>query len=41
MVYVVENTNPRNQGFSDLNEGRGKVLRMGAYSEEVLTSCTG
>lgn len=36
MVYEVENTNGGNKAYSGLNEGRGKVLRMGAYSEEVL-----
>jgi len=37
MVYVVENKTHGNKAYSGLNEGRGKVLRMGAYSEEVLT----
>lgn len=37
MVYVVENLTYGNKGYSGLNEGRGKVLRMGAYSDEVLT----
>ena len=37
LVYVVENKTHGNQAYSGLNEGRGKVLRMGAYSEEVLT----
>ncbi len=36
LVYEVENTNGGNKAYSGLNEGRGKVLRMGAYSEEVL-----
>jgi hypothetical protein len=36
MVYIVENLTYGNKGYSGLNEGRGKVLRMGAYSEEVL-----
>ncbi len=36
MVYEVENTNGGNKAYSGLNEGRGKVLRMGAYSDEVL-----
>jgi hypothetical protein len=36
MVYVVENKTYGNKGFSGLNEGRGKVLRMGAYSPEVI-----
>ena len=37
MVYVVENVTHGNQAFSNLNEGYGKVLRYGAYSDEVLT----
>jgi len=36
MVYIVENITTGYRAFSGLNEGRGKVLRMGAYSEEVL-----
>jgi len=36
LVYIVENTTNGYKAFSGLNEGRGKVLRMGAYSEEVL-----
>jgi len=36
MVYVVENQTQGNRAYSGINEGRGKVLRMGAYSEEVL-----
>ena len=35
-VYILENKTHRNQSFSNLNEGYGKVLRYGAYSEEVL-----
>lgn len=35
-VYVVENAEHGNKSFSNLNEGYGKVLRYGAYSEEVL-----
>lgn len=35
-VYVVENAEHGNRTFSNLNEGYGKVLRYGAYSEEVL-----
>jgi len=43
-VYIIENktdgstglTAGGNQAFSGLNEGYGKVLRYGAYSEEVL-----
>jgi hypothetical protein len=34
-VYIVENKTHGNQAFSNLNEGYGKVLRYGAYSEEV------
>ena len=36
MVYIVENQTGGNRAYSGINEGRGKVLRMGAYSEEVL-----
>lgn len=35
-VYVVENITHGNKTFSNLNEGYGKVLRYGAYSDEVL-----
>jgi uncharacterized protein DUF1116 len=35
-VYVVENTEHGNKSFSNLNEGYGKVLRYGAYSDDVL-----
>ena len=35
-VYVIENIEHGNKSFSNLNEGYGKVLRYGAYSEEVL-----
>ncbi|MEW6287024.1 MAG: DUF1116 domain-containing protein [Chloroflexota bacterium] len=35
-VYVVENQTHGIKCFSNLNEGRGKVLRMGAYSPEVI-----
>ena len=37
LVYVVENKTHGITCFGNLNEGRGKVLRMGAYSDEVLT----
>ena len=40
MVYVVENTTHGNKAYSGLNEGRGKVLRMGAYSPEVIAKLT-
>lgn len=36
LVYIVENKTHGNKAYSGLNEGRGKVLRMGAYSPEVL-----
>lgn len=36
LVYIVENKSNGKRAFSGLNEGRGKVLRMGAYSEEVI-----
>ena len=35
-VYVMENAEHGNKSFSNLNEGYGKVLRYGAYSEDVL-----
>src|SRR5512138_1024967 len=35
-VYVVEDMEHGNKGYSSLNEGYGKVLRYGAYSEDVL-----
>lgn len=35
-VYILENKTHGNKSFSNLNEGYGKVLRYGAYSEEVL-----
>src|SRR5215208_8470142 len=35
-VYVVENVEHGNTSFSNLNEGYGKVLRYGAYSDDVL-----
>jgi len=37
LVYVIENQTHGIKCYSNLNEGRGKVLRMGAYSEDVLT----
>jgi hypothetical protein len=36
-VYIVENKTHGNIAYSGLNEGRGKVLRMGAYSPEVIS----
>ncbi len=35
MVYIVENQTHGNRSFSNLNEGYGKVLRYGAYEEDV------
>jgi hypothetical protein len=36
MVYEVEDAEHGQSAFSNLNEGYGKVLRYGAYSEDVL-----
>jgi hypothetical protein len=36
-VYVIENITHGNRAYSTLNEGYGKVLRYGAYSEEVIS----
>ena len=36
-VIVTQNETAGNVAFNTLNEGIGKVLRMGAYSEEVIT----
>jgi len=36
MVYIIENKTHGNKSYSNLNEGYGKVLRYGAYSQEVL-----
>jgi hypothetical protein len=36
LVYVVEDKALGLKTYSGLNEGRGKVLRMGAYGEDVL-----
>lgn len=35
-VFVVENKTYGNRAFCNLNEGYGKVLRMGAYAPDVL-----
>jgi hypothetical protein len=35
-VYEVENVTHGNKAYCNLNEGSGKVLRYGAYSEEVI-----
>ncbi|HJO91596.1 MAG TPA: DUF1116 domain-containing protein, partial [Anaerolineales bacterium] len=36
-VYEVNNTTHGNVAYSNLNEGYGKVLRYGAFSEDVIT----
>jgi len=36
MVYIIENKTHGNKAFSGLNEGYGKVLRMGAYGPDVI-----
>jgi hypothetical protein len=36
MVYVVEDSTHGHRTFSNLNEGYGKVLRYGAFSEDVI-----
>ncbi|MEJ5201685.1 MAG: DUF1116 domain-containing protein [Anaerolineales bacterium] len=36
LCYIVENKTHNIKCYSNLNEGRGKVLRMGAYSQDVL-----
>lgn len=35
-VFVVENKAFGNKSYTNINEGLGKVMRMGAYSEEVI-----
>lgn len=35
-VWIIENETFGNRAYATLNEGLGKVLRYGAYSEEVL-----
>ena len=35
-VYVIENAEGDNRAYSNLNEGYGKVLRYGAFSDEVI-----
>ena len=35
-VFVLENETHGNSAYSNLNEGYGKVLRYGAYSQEVI-----
>lgn len=36
LVYEIENVTHGNKAFSNLNEGYGKVLRYGAYSQDVI-----
>ena len=40
-VAVVENETFGNRAFNTLNEGIGKVLRMGAYSPDVIERLSG
>jgi hypothetical protein len=35
-VYIIENRASGNKAYSNLNEGYGKVLRYGAYGDDVL-----
>jgi hypothetical protein len=35
-VYILENETHGNMSYSNLNEGYGKVLRYGAYSDDVI-----
>lgn len=35
-VHIIENTKYGNQAYCTVNEGLGKVLRYGAFSEEVI-----
>jgi hypothetical protein len=37
LCYEVENKTHGNKCYGNLNEGRGKVLRMGAYSPDVIS----
>jgi len=36
-VFIIENKEHGNRAYSGFNEGLGKVLRYGAYGEEVIT----
>lgn len=36
-VFMIKNRTHGNQAFATMNEGLGKVLRFGAYNEEVIT----
>ena len=40
-VYIIENKTFGNKAYFNMNEGYGKVLRFGAYSEEVLENFIG
>lgn len=35
-VWIIENRNYKNKAYATLNEGLGKVLRYGAYSNDVI-----
>ncbi len=35
-VFIIENEEYKNKAFCTMNEGLGKVLRYGAYSDEVI-----
>jgi hypothetical protein len=35
-VYIIENITHGNKAYSNFNEGYGKVLRMGAFSDDVI-----
>lgn len=36
-VFIVENETYKNKSYATMNEGLGKVLRMGAYSPDVIS----
>lgn len=36
-VFIIENKEHANHAYSNFNEGLGKVLRYGAYGDEVIT----
>ena len=36
-VFIIENKTHKNRSYATMNEGLGKVLRYGAYGEEVIT----
>ena len=39
-VFILENKTYKNRSYATMNEGLGKVLRYGAYSEEVINRLT-